>query len=110
MPAFFIGARFLQRHIRIGPQPTFGARWLIPRLQRFLAAHPDVQVRGAARPAPSMPSGLPRRPKGKRGDSRGEIGWVHPNSDLRDRMFDFPGKQAFLVSSADVVKLVDTLS
>lgn len=52
MPAFFIGARFLQRHIRIGPQPTFGARRLIPRLRRFLAAHPDVQVRGRSETRP----------------------------------------------------------
>ena len=25
--------------------PTFGARWLIPRLQGFMAAHPDIQVK-----------------------------------------------------------------
>lgn len=31
--------------LTIGTQPTFGARWLIPRLQRFMAAHPDIQVK-----------------------------------------------------------------
>lgn len=31
--------------LTIGTQPTFGARWLIPRLQGFMAAHPDVQVK-----------------------------------------------------------------
>lgn len=50
------------RHIRtygsekqvltIGTQPTFGARWLIPRLQRFMQTHPDIQlqVRSETRP------------------------------------------------------------
>lgn len=50
------------RHIRtygsekqvltIGTQPTFGARWLIPRLQRFMQAHPEIQlqVRSETRP------------------------------------------------------------
>lgn len=32
--------------------PTFGARWLVPRLPRFLAAHPDVTVNLAARIEP----------------------------------------------------------
>ncbi len=32
--------------------PTFGARWLVPRLPRFLAAHPEVTVNLAARIAP----------------------------------------------------------
>ncbi|MCP2516605.1 LysR substrate-binding domain-containing protein [Achromobacter mucicolens] len=31
--------------LTIGTQPTFGSRWLIPRLQRFMAAHPDIQVK-----------------------------------------------------------------
>ncbi|MYN14346.1 LysR family transcriptional regulator [Pusillimonas sp. TS35] len=31
--------------LTIGTQPTFGARWLIPRLQAFIAAHPDIQLR-----------------------------------------------------------------
>src|SRR5690606_1005876 len=30
--------------LTIGTQPTFGARWLIPRLPQFMAAHPDIQV------------------------------------------------------------------
>jgi LysR family glycine cleavage system transcriptional activator len=38
--------------LTIGTQPTFGARWLIPRLQQFMAIHPDiqVQVRSETRP------------------------------------------------------------
>ncbi len=32
--------------------PTFGTRWLVPRLPRFLAHHPDVTVNIAARIAP----------------------------------------------------------
>lgn len=32
--------------------PTFGARWLVPRLPRFLAHHPDVTVNISARIAP----------------------------------------------------------
>ncbi|AUL48043.1 LysR family transcriptional regulator [Bordetella trematum] len=31
--------------LTIGTQPTFGARWLIPRLQAFMAAHPGIQLR-----------------------------------------------------------------
>ncbi|KQZ99113.1 MAG: LysR substrate-binding domain-containing protein [Achromobacter sp.] len=31
--------------LTIGTQPTFGSRWLIPRLQRFMAAHPDIQLK-----------------------------------------------------------------
>lgn len=32
--------------------PTFGARWLVPRLSRFLARHPDVTINIAARIEP----------------------------------------------------------
>lgn len=32
--------------------PTFGARWLVPRLPRFLDAHPDVTINLAARIEP----------------------------------------------------------
>ncbi|MER2604394.1 MAG: LysR substrate-binding domain-containing protein [Siculibacillus sp.] len=32
--------------------PTFGARWLVPRLPRFLAAHPDVTIHMSARIEP----------------------------------------------------------
>lgn len=32
--------------------PTFGARWLVPRLARFLAHHPDVTINLAARIEP----------------------------------------------------------
>ena len=32
--------------------PTFGARWLVPRLPRFLSAHPEVTINLAARIEP----------------------------------------------------------
>ncbi len=31
-------------HIAIGAPPTFAAHWLVPRLSRYLAEHPDVTV------------------------------------------------------------------
>jgi len=33
----------------VSAAPSFAARWLMPRLHRFLAAHPDVDVRISAR-------------------------------------------------------------
>lgn len=38
--------------LTIGTQPTFGARWLIPRLKHFTAAHPGIQlkIRSETRP------------------------------------------------------------
>jgi len=32
-------------HLTVGATPTFVSRWLMPRLQRFLSQHPDVDVR-----------------------------------------------------------------
>ena len=32
------------QHLRIGTLPTFGTRWLVPRLADFLARHPDIAV------------------------------------------------------------------
>jgi LysR family glycine cleavage system transcriptional activator len=37
--------------LTIATLPTFGSRWLVPRLGRFLAAHPGVQCVMQARPA-----------------------------------------------------------
>jgi LysR family glycine cleavage system transcriptional activator len=38
-----------QRHeVAISVVPSFGSRWLVPRLGKFFAAHPDVEVRIAA--------------------------------------------------------------
>jgi LysR family glycine cleavage system transcriptional activator len=34
--------------------PTFGTRWLLPRLPRFLAAHPDVTVNLSSRTRPFL--------------------------------------------------------
>lgn len=30
--------------LTVGCVPTFGSRWLVPRLNRFLAAHPDIDI------------------------------------------------------------------
>jgi LysR family glycine cleavage system transcriptional activator len=35
--------------LMVSAAPSFAARWLMPRLHRFLAAHPDVDVRVSAR-------------------------------------------------------------
>jgi LysR family glycine cleavage system transcriptional activator len=32
------------RRLRISVEPTFAARWLVPRFGRFTAAHPDIEV------------------------------------------------------------------
>lgn len=37
--------------VRIGVVPTFAARWLLPRMPAFAAAHPDIRVEVAATPA-----------------------------------------------------------
>jgi LysR family transcriptional regulator, glycine cleavage system transcriptional activator len=33
------------RLVSVSVMPSFGTRWLVPRLGRFLAAHPDIDVR-----------------------------------------------------------------
>lgn len=43
----------LRRHIESGPlhvnvSPAFAAKWLLPRLDRFYARHPDIEVRVTA--------------------------------------------------------------
>lgn len=34
-----------RRHLTLSVAPTFAAMWLIPRLQKFYAQHPDIDVR-----------------------------------------------------------------
>ncbi len=37
------------RQLTVNVAPSFAARWLMPRLHRFFAAHPDIDVRISAR-------------------------------------------------------------
>jgi LysR family glycine cleavage system transcriptional activator len=39
----------LGRALRLGIPPTFGSRWLIPRMPDFFAAHPDIVVEFSTR-------------------------------------------------------------
>lgn len=39
-----IAARANPRQLRVSVTPSFAARWLLPRIGRFLAAHPDVDL------------------------------------------------------------------
>lgn len=39
----------LGRVLRLGIPPTFGSRWLIPRMPEFFAAHPDILVEFSTR-------------------------------------------------------------
>lgn len=39
-----IGERANPRLLRVSVPPSFAARWLLPRVGRFLAAHPDVDL------------------------------------------------------------------
>jgi len=39
-----IGARSNPRLLRVSVVPSFAARWLLPRIRDFLAAHPDVDL------------------------------------------------------------------
>jgi LysR family transcriptional regulator, glycine cleavage system transcriptional activator len=32
------------RRLRVSSEPAFAARWLVPRLQRFSATHPDIEL------------------------------------------------------------------
>jgi LysR family glycine cleavage system transcriptional activator len=43
------------RALRLGIPPTFGSRWLIPRLPAFFAAHPDIAVEFSTR-VPGRPN------------------------------------------------------
>jgi LysR family glycine cleavage system transcriptional activator len=36
------------RTLTVGAAPSFAGRWLVPRIQRFVKAHPDIDVRVAA--------------------------------------------------------------
>jgi len=63
------------RALRLGIPPTFGSRWLIPRMPDFFAAHPDVAVEFSTR--------IPGRP--------------HAGLENLDALIDFvhaPGAQA----------------
>lgn len=40
------------QQLRIGTLPTFGARWLVPRLADFLARHPDIALTVESRDRP----------------------------------------------------------
>lgn len=40
------------QHLRIGTLPTFGVRWLVPRLADFLAAHPNISLTVESRDTP----------------------------------------------------------
>jgi LysR family transcriptional regulator, glycine cleavage system transcriptional activator len=33
-----------ERHLRVTAEPAFAARWLVPRLDSFSAAHPDIEL------------------------------------------------------------------
>jgi len=33
-----------ERRLRVSIEPAFGARWLVPRLERFSAAHPHIEL------------------------------------------------------------------
>lgn len=39
-----IGARASPRQLRVSVVPSFAARWLLPRIGRFLAAYPDIDL------------------------------------------------------------------
>lgn len=45
------------RSLDIAALPTFSSRWLIPRLSRFTALHPDITLNIAARTDPFVLSG-----------------------------------------------------
>lgn len=46
------GTRDVTGHISIATLPTFGSRWLVPRLTDFLAQHPGLQVTVTCRAEP----------------------------------------------------------
>jgi len=39
-----VTAHATERRIRVSVVPSFAARWLLPRLGRFIAAHPDIDL------------------------------------------------------------------
>lgn len=50
-----VGARSAEpqaRRLRVAVLPTFGSRWLVPRLGQFLARHPDVALTLESRDRP----------------------------------------------------------
>lgn len=47
-----IGTRDISGQLTVATLPTFGSRWLMPRLPRFLALHPGVQLTVVSRSEP----------------------------------------------------------
>ncbi|MFE3839136.1 LysR substrate-binding domain-containing protein [Pseudogemmobacter sonorensis] len=47
-----LGSRGLSGMLSVATLPTFGSRWLMPRLPGFLARHPDTQINLSSRSAP----------------------------------------------------------
>lgn len=45
------------RSLRLGIPPTFGSRWLIPRMHDFVASHPNIQLEFTTR-IPGRPSAV----------------------------------------------------
>ena len=39
-----LSARSNPRHLRVSVTPSFAARWLLPRMARFVATHPDIDL------------------------------------------------------------------
>ncbi len=57
--------------LEVGAPPSFISNWLMPRLHRFVAAFPDVEVRVSTRVRK-----FSRLPRGPRGDVASVMGWV----------------------------------
>lgn len=49
--------RRLRPVVTVSLLPTFAVRWLIPRLERFSAAHPGIDIRLATAVEPELPDG-----------------------------------------------------
>ncbi len=49
--------RRLRPIVTVSALPTFAVRWLIPRLERFSAAHPGIDIRLATAVEPELPDG-----------------------------------------------------
>ncbi|MFB0690330.1 LysR substrate-binding domain-containing protein [Agrobacterium pusense] len=47
-----VAAGTMSSSLRIATLPTFGARWLVPKLGRFIADHPDVAISIESRSSP----------------------------------------------------------
>jgi DNA-binding transcriptional LysR family regulator len=47
-----VAAGRMRSSLKVATLPTFGAKWLVPRLKNFLAAHPDVAITVESRDRP----------------------------------------------------------